>query len=158
MPFNNNWIKIGSLIAALAVVLGGVDTKALIEMRVADLAGATASVEIDQVSTNGAGQSEERDFDLATFFQLTHALAIVAIGILLMLRQSRLLKASAWCFMLGIALFSGTIYLSALTSIPWLELYKLIGVVSLVVGWILLVEGACPGWEKRNADKPKTAS
>ena len=132
MPINNGWIKAGAHVAALAVVLGGFDITTFVE-------------------SQNERQALERAFDQAIFFQLAHALAIVAVGILLALRPGKLLRASAWCFLLGTILFSGSVYLSAFTLMPELAPVKLIGVVILVIAWILLVEGACPGWNKKRA-------
>lgn len=133
MPINNGWIKAGALLAALAVVLGGFDITTFIDLK-------------------NDRQTYERAFDVAICFQLVHALAIVAVGILLVLRPGRLLRASGWCFLLGTILFSGSIYLSVFTAISWIAPIKLIGVVTLVIAWILLVEGACPGWNRAKKD------
>lgn len=133
MPINNGWIKAGALVAALAVVLGGFDITTFIDLK-------------------NDRQTYERAFDVAICFQLVHALAIVAVGILLVLRPGRLLRASGWCFLLGTILFSGSIYLSVFTAISWIAPIKLIGVVTLVIAWILLVEGACPGWNRAKKD------
>ena len=152
MPINNDWIKAGALIAALAVVVAGIDAETLVDLRIDFPSQATSTTHIEDVSIDDASQSNQRSFQLAAFFQLAHALAIIAVGILLILQPGRLLKASAWCFLLGIILFSGSIYLSVLTLLPWLEFIKLTGVVFLVIGWILLVEGACPGWNQPSTD------
>ena len=133
MPINNGWIKAGALLAALAVVLGGFDITTFIDLK-------------------NDRQTYERAFDVAICFQLVHALAIVAVGILLVLRPGRLLRASGWCFLLGTILYSGSIYLSVFTAISWIAPIKLIGVVTLVIAWILLVEGACPGWNRAKKD------
>ena len=102
MPINNDWIKAGALIAALAVVVGGIDAETLVDLRIDFPTLTTNETKIERVSTEDASQSNQRSFQLAAFFQLAHALAIIAVGILLILQPGRLLKASAWCFLLGI--------------------------------------------------------
>ena len=130
MQIRNNWIKTGALVAALGVVLGGIDLQHLAN---SDVATANAS----------------ELFAKAVQFQLIHAVAIVLTGIIMVLRPGRLLQATAWLFLSGILLFSGSIYLQLMTGIVWLELVKFSGVTVLAVGWIMLVEGACPGWNRK---------
>ena len=152
MLINNGWIKAGALIAALAVVLGGVDLDALVTTQTVNTIPASGRTDFGAFASSASGLRRSR-IELAAFFQLAHALAIIAAGILMILRPGRLLKVCAWFFLLGIALFSGSIYLSVFTAIPWLQLVKLTGVVFLVIGWLLLVEGACPGWNKPDKDQ-----
>lgn len=155
MPINNGWIKAGALVAALAVVLGGLGTETLIDLRidsVTDSVDKTLGEDTGADDPRDSNQADHRSLQLAIYFQLAHALAIIAVGILLVLQPGRLLKASAWCFLFGTILFSGSIYLSVLTATPWLEPVKLAGIVALVIGWILLVEGACPDWNKPATD------
>lgn len=126
MNINNNWIKTGALIAALAAALGAFDLQPNGESSI--LSGA--------------------EFTKAIIYQMVHGLAIVIVGTLMMLRPGRLLKTAGVCFLLGTMLFSGSTYLLLLTGVFWLAYLKLVGVVLLVLGWIMLVEGACPGWNK----------
>ena len=132
MQIKNNWIKVGALVAALGVVLGGLDLQQFANL---------------DTAANGNDQLAK-----AVQFQLIHALAIVLTGIIIVLRPGRLLQATAWIFLSGILLFSGSIYLHLITGILWLEHVKLLGVIVLVVGWIMLVEGACPGWNQKASE------
>ena len=139
MPINNNWIKTGALLAAMAVVLGAFD--------------------IQEVGRQYGVQAHLPDVDIgrAILFQLIHALAIVFVGMLMVIRPGRLLGMAGWSFLLGTLLFSGSLYLVSLTGILWILHLKLVGVAELVLGWILLVEVACPGWNKYRADKEESA-
>ena len=145
MRIENNWIKIGSLVAALAVVLGAFDFQEI----------------ANQYSGRGPTQAAS-DFAIDTgraiLFQFVHALAIVLVGVLMVLRPGRLLKMSAQSFLLGTIMFSGSIYAASLTGIAWIQHFKLVGVVLLVAGWILLVEGACPGWNAKNEEQAEGVS
>ena len=76
---------------------------------------------------------------------------------LMVIRPGRLLGMAGWSFLLGTLLFSGSLYLVSLTGILWILHLKLVGVAVLVLGWILLVEVACPGWNKYRADKEESA-
>jgi uncharacterized membrane protein YgdD (TMEM256/DUF423 family) len=44
-----------------------------------------------------------------------------------------------WCFLAGVVIFSGSLYLLATTNILWLGAITPIGGVSLLVGWAVLV-------------------
>ena len=131
MLIENNWIKVGALVAALGVVLGGLDP---------------------QFFKNSGIATADEQLAKAVLFQLIHAVAIVLTGVVMVLRPGRLLQVTAWLFMLGILLFSGSIYLHLMTGISWLEYVKPLGVVVLVGGWIMLVEGACPGWNRKPSE------
>jgi len=143
MKINNSWIKIGSLVAALAVVLGGFDFQEIASQYTGrGLSGSKTPLPDCAV-----------DIPRAILFQLVHGLAIVLVGVLMVLRPGRLLRMSGQCFLLGTVMFSGSIYAVSLTGIAWLEHFKLLGVLLLVAGWILLVEGGCPGWNAKD-DEP----
>lgn len=48
-------------------------------------------------------------------------------------------RAGPWfCFLCGILLFSGSLYLLAVTNIPWLGAITPFGGVSLLAGWLWL--------------------
>ena len=49
-----------------------------------------------------------------------------------------LLKITGYLFILGIALFSGSLYLLALTGVPWLGAITPLGGASFLAGWALL--------------------
>ena len=139
MPINNNWIKIGALVAALAVVLGGLDW-----YQYATMASS------GQCSTEQAAAGQAVAINKAAYFQFIHGLAIILVGVIGVLRPSRMLWVNGVFFLLGILLFSGSTYLSVFVNYPWLEYVKLSGVLTLVGSWILLVEAGCPGWNKKH--------
>ena len=61
-------------------------------------------------------------FETASRYQMYHALALLVVGVMLTNPQfSRsLLKLAAIAFILGIILFSGSLYLLALVGVSWL--------------------------------------
>jgi len=73
-------------------------------------------------------------------YHLVHALAVLAIALGAdRLRRPRLI---ATLFACGIAIFSGTLYLLAITSRGWLGAVTPIGGLLLLAGWLaLLIEG-----------------
>ncbi|EGV31214.1 protein of unknown function DUF423 [Thiorhodococcus drewsii AZ1] len=72
-----------------------------------------------------------------------HAVAILACGLLLLLHPAApLIRAAAWCFLIGVSLFSGSLFLMALTDARMLGIVTPFGGVTLLAGWALLAVGA----------------
>ncbi len=75
----------------------------------------------------------------AVEYQFYHTFAIALTGVLmLLLPQATLLRFSALAFIIGIVIFSGSLYTLALTNIRWLGAITPIGGVALIIGWFLL--------------------
>jgi len=71
-------------------------------------------------------------------YQMWHSLALILIGLSLQrMHTSRLLMLSAWIMLSGIILFSGSLYLLAITEIRWLGMITPFGGVSFLVAWVL---------------------
>lgn len=78
-------------------------------------------------------------FETGAEYQLTHALALIAIALLLDKRpQSKALKVSGWAFIAGLVLFPFSLYALALTGIGWLGAITPLGGVGFLVGWAAL--------------------
>lgn len=72
-----------------------------------------------------------------------HGSAILAAGLLLIWRpDARLIHAAAWCFLIGVSLFCGSLFLMVLSGERWLGLVTPAGGVALLLGWTLLAAGA----------------
>ncbi|MGH8530074.1 MAG: DUF423 domain-containing protein [Nevskiales bacterium] len=78
-------------------------------------------------------------FQTGVEYQFYHALALLAVGILLLNAEQRLLIWAGGAFTLGIVLFSGSLYALALTGVRGLGAITPLGGVSFVVGWVLLL-------------------
>lgn len=71
-------------------------------------------------------------------YQLVHALALVALG-----AQTRIkISATAWLFFVGVIIFSGSLYLLAITGMKWLGAITPLGGVAFLTGWALLAWNA----------------
>ena len=78
-------------------------------------------------------------FQTGVLYHMYHSLAALAVGILShIFPKVRLLKFSAYSFLLGIMLFSGSLYLLALTELPMVGMITPIGGTFLIFGWIML--------------------
>jgi uncharacterized membrane protein YgdD (TMEM256/DUF423 family) len=70
----------------------------------------------------------------AVLYQFVHALALLLLAILPATN-----RVAASLFVAGIALFSGSLYLLALTNIRWLGAVTPIGGLCFLAGWLWLI-------------------
>jgi len=71
-------------------------------------------------------------------YQFYHTFALLAVGILMNFNQSKALKWSATLFMIGIVLFSGSLYVLAISDIKALGIITPFGGITWIAAWILL--------------------
>lgn len=72
-------------------------------------------------------------------YQVYHALALLAVGLLYQTQASKALKLSGLAFILGSFLFSGSLYALALGAPKALGVITPVGGLSFLVGWAALV-------------------
>ncbi|MEE4246351.1 MAG: DUF423 domain-containing protein [Kangiellaceae bacterium] len=75
----------------------------------------------------------------AVQYQMFHTLALLYLANLENSFNRRLAKITAYCFIIGTILFSGSLYLLALTGFKILGVITPIGGIAFVIGWIALV-------------------
>ena len=81
-------------------------------------------------------------FQTAVQYQLIHALALLLVSLTMgWLGQSLSFEISAYAFMAGIVLFSGSLYGLVLTEMKWLGPVTPLGGLCLIVGWLALLVG-----------------
>ena len=73
-------------------------------------------------------------FDTATRYQMYHALGLCIVAFAIAQDVARGLVVSGWCFVSGIVLFSGSLYVVALTGIKWVGAITPFGGVAFLVG------------------------
>jgi uncharacterized membrane protein YgdD (TMEM256/DUF423 family) len=84
-------------------------------------------------------------FETAARYQMYHAPALLVVGLLAMSgRGGTALSIAGWSFLLGVLIFSGTLYTLAFTGIRWLGAITPIGGLALIVGWFALAFAAGP--------------
>lgn len=133
------WIRTGAILAGLAVCLGAFAAHRLDKELARMYSGQTRIVVGEEVP---AARKYLADFKTAAEYQMTHALGIIAAGILLSVRGSKLTSAAAWCHLLGILLFSGSLYALVLSGKTILGAITPVGGVLFIAGWVLLALGA----------------
>ncbi|WP_020207740.1 DUF423 domain-containing protein [Gilvimarinus chinensis] len=77
-------------------------------------------------------------FETATQYQMYHALALLAVGLLIKHQPSSWLTTTGWLFVAGTVLFSGSLYGLALTGIRLLGPITPIGGACFLTGWLCL--------------------
>lgn len=116
------FLFIGSIIMALAVVIGAFGAHGL------------------------EGKLSERmmkNYQTGVQYHMIHGLGILAVGLLAVkMTTSGLLTGAGWSFLIGIILFSGSLYAMALTGITKLGAITPIGGLAFIVGWVLLAIAA----------------
>ena len=85
--------------------------------------------------------------DLTTFetgarYQMYHALALLAVGWAYARWEAPLVQVVGWLFVIGILIFSGSLYALVLTGQRWLGALTPLGGVALLAAWLVLVWSA----------------
>ena len=81
-------------------------------------------------------------YETGARYQMYHALAIVVVACLADRVPGPWFRAGGWLFVGGILVFSGSLYLLAVTGLRWLGAITPIGGGGFVLGWISLALGA----------------
>jgi uncharacterized membrane protein YgdD (TMEM256/DUF423 family) len=83
-------------------------------------------------------------FETASRYQMYHAIGLLIVAVISTIPQfsPRWLKFAAFAFILGIVLFSGSLYLLALSGIKWLGAITPLGGVAFLFGWLALIVAA----------------
>ena len=80
-------------------------------------------------------------FKLATNYQMWHTLALLGLSATL-IEQNKGFRLAAWGWLVGVLLFSGSLYLMALTGNTRLAFITPLGGLALLFGWLSLFFGA----------------
>ena len=78
-------------------------------------------------------------FETGSRYCLVHAVVLLGVAAYSALRPSAALRRSGWFFVVGIAIFSGTLWILALSGQRWLGAITPIGGTSLILGWFSLM-------------------
>ncbi|AFY68859.1 protein of unknown function DUF423 [Thalassoporum mexicanum PCC 7367] len=86
-------------------------------------------------------------FETGVRYQMYHALALLAVGLLLLSLGSDsdgnpLFNVTGFAFIAGIAIFSGSLYALSLSGIKWLGAITPLGGVAFLIGWGCLAVAA----------------
>ncbi len=115
----NVWLAVAAINGALAVIAGAFAAHGLQGRMPANMLGV---------------------FDTAARYHLTHA---VAMGLsAFAMREMPRARISAWLFLIGIALFCGSLYALALTGVRGFGFVTPFGGLAFIAGWLALAWAA----------------
>jgi len=80
-------------------------------------------------------------FETGVRYHMFHSLALLFSGWALTEFESGIFRKAAWSFCAGIIIFSGSLYVLALSEIQWLGAMTPIGGVLFLTGWACLAIG-----------------
>ncbi len=115
------WFATGAILCGLGVVLGAFGAHAL--------AGRLSS---DMLAV----------FETGVRYHFIHAIGLLAVAWAASRWPSGLVGVAGWLFVAGIVIFSGSLYLLALTGARWLGAITPIGGLCMIAGWLALAVGA----------------
>jgi uncharacterized membrane protein YgdD (TMEM256/DUF423 family) len=81
-------------------------------------------------------------FETGVRYQMYHALAVIAIGLIMARNGGGLIVTAGWLFTAGIVLFSGSLYLLAFTGVTVLGVITPVGGLAFLLGWACLAVAA----------------
>ena len=115
-----NWTAIGAFLMALAVCLGAFGAHGL-------------KARLDAYSMSV--------YEKAVFYHFVHALGILLVALLARTGAISLAGQTrvAWLLVIGIAIFSGSLYALAISGVRTLGAITPIGGLAFIAGWLLLV-------------------
>jgi uncharacterized membrane protein YgdD (TMEM256/DUF423 family) len=116
-----NWFAIGAALSGLGIGLGAFGAH-----------GLKARVEPELLAV----------FETGVRYHMYHALALLAVGWAATRWPSNLIHAAGLLFVIGIAIFSGSLYTMTLTGQRWLGAITPIGGLAFILGWAALAWAA----------------
>jgi len=99
---------------------------------------------------NSISESMMANYQTGVQYHLIHTLALLGTALASARLRKNTVVLAGWFFAGGIVIFSGSLYLMALTDMRWLGAITPIGGVCLIIGWLLLLIGAW-AWQPQQA-------
>ncbi len=112
-----NFLAIGSISGCLLVILGAFGAHGL---------------------NNVFNEYGKSIYEKAVFYHMLHTVAILLVGLIEKIQPEIQLSVAGWLFILGILLFSGSLYILSVTGIKLLGMITPIGGVLFIIGWVIL--------------------
>jgi len=108
---------LGALFAFLAVALGAFGAHSL-------------------QGTFAAGMADV--YETGVKYQFYHALGLFAVAFAISRWKDAPVSLAGWLFVVGIVLFSGSLYVLSLTGVRWLGIVTPLGGLAFLAGWVIL--------------------
>jgi uncharacterized membrane protein YgdD (TMEM256/DUF423 family) len=81
-------------------------------------------------------------FETGVRYQMYHAFAVLIVALALVRLDGWIVRTAGWLFTIGIVLFSGSLYVVALSGVRAFGVITPIGGAAFLAGWALLVWAA----------------
>lgn len=81
-------------------------------------------------------------FEVAVRYQIYHALALLAVGVVAGRASDGATAAAGWLFVAGTVVFSGSLYALVLSGHRWLGAITPLGGLAFLAGWAVLAWAA----------------
>lgn len=114
---NSRFLFLGAVFAGLAVAAGAFGAHMLRPVLDATMLGA---------------------FETGARYQMYHALALCLLAGIAERNPTLRVAAVGWLFLIGMLLFSGSLYVLALSGVRWVGAFTPLGGAALITGWALL--------------------
>lgn len=112
------WIAVGSVVVAIAVILGAFGAHGL-----------------KGVLT----ETRMATYQTAVQYHFYHGLGVMIVGVVMMnLPNRKILRWTPLLLLLGVLFFSGSLYLITLFDLAWLGIVTPFGGLFFIAGWLLL--------------------
>ncbi len=141
----STWLQIGAVMGFLSVALGAFGAHGLDARIKAEPAAATAA---DPGARRPVTPERRLEvFETGARYHAIHALALVALGLLALVHAAPGLavQVAGWSFLVGILLFSGSLYALGFSGIGLLGAITPFGGVAFLIGWIAMAVAAGGG-------------
>ncbi len=113
-----NYLLFGAMSGCLVVIMGAFGAHALNEL------------------LDDYGKSI---YNKAVLYHMFHTIAILILGLINKIQPEIQLSMAGWSFIFGIILFSGSLYIIAITGIKSLGIITPIGGILFIIGWVFLI-------------------
>ena len=81
-------------------------------------------------------------FQTGVQYHFYHAVGLILLGLIaLQIPITPYLRWSGWLMLVGIVLFSGSLYALSITNIRWLGMITPLGGTAFIIAWLLLTIG-----------------
>ncbi len=81
-------------------------------------------------------------FEVAVRYQMYHGIGLIVVAWAFSQWESDYISAAGWCFIVGILIFSGSLYILSLTGLRWFGAITPIGGIAFIAGWGCLIIAA----------------
>jgi len=116
------WVRCGSVFMLLGVALGAFGAHGLKDV---------------------LSPEAKQTYQTAVFYQLVHGIGLLSVGWMSYLKTpSPLVRGAGWAFVVGILLFSGSLYAMSATGIKKFGIITPFGGLAFLIGWTFLAISA----------------